>query len=401
MAAKSKDIKIWENCYSDSWKDLIVPEAFSHPAKFAPGLIRRIYEHGFKQGYWKKGDTILDPFGGISCGGIMAAPMGLNWIGVELEEKFVKLAIQNFHLHHMSFYALKKPMPFILQGDSRRLSEIIDGCDAICTSPPYAESLKTENKTDDLCPHDSSMRYERKYSPNPQNIGNLKAGDVDAVVTSPPWVDANHSKGWSEEYKEGFIKKHREKHPNRIGKENINLNDKYFEMPDTPGQIANLKPGTVDGVVTSPPYEDSLKTENKETDLCPHDSTMRYERKYSPDVSNIGNSKGETYWQAVAAVYSECHKILKPGGVICVVVKAYVKNGKRVDLPGQTWTLLQRIGFKPLERIRAMLVEEIPQQTMFGIPEKIKERKSFFRRLAEKKGSPRIDWEEVLILRKP
>jgi hypothetical protein len=31
----------------------------------------------------------------------------------------------------------------------------------------------------------------------------------------------------------------------------------------------------------------------------------------------------------------------------------------------------------------------------------IKERESFFRRLAEKKGSPRIDWESVLCMRKP
>lgn len=30
-----------------------------------------------------------------------------------------------------------------------------------------------------------------------------------------------------------------------------------------------------------------------------------------------------------------------------------------------------------------------------------RERKSFFRRLAEKKGSPRIDWEVVWFMRKP
>lgn len=29
-----------------------------------------------------------------------------------------------------------------------------------------------------------------------------------------------------------------------------------------------------------------------------------------------------------------------------------------------------------------------------------KERKSFFRRLAEKKGSPRIDWEDILCMEK-
>jgi hypothetical protein len=32
---------------------------------------------------------------------------------------------------------------------------------------------------------------------------------------------------------------------------------------------------------------------------------------------------------------------------------------------------------------------------------RLKERKSFFRRLAEKKGSPRIDHEDVIIMRKP
>ena len=45
-----------------------------------------------------------------------------------------------------------------------------------------------------------------------------------------------------------------------------------------------------------------------------------------------------------------------------------------------------------------MLVKNHGQQeTIFNGTEQIKtERKSFFRRLAERKGSPRIDWEDVL-----
>lgn len=54
----------WHGCYDDQWGDLIVPEAFKHPAKFAKGLIERIYDYGFEQGYWRKGDLIGDPFGG-------------------------------------------------------------------------------------------------------------------------------------------------------------------------------------------------------------------------------------------------------------------------------------------------------------------------------------------------
>ena len=51
-----------------------------------------------------------------------------------------------------------------------------------------------------------------------------------------------------------------------------------------------------------------------------------------------------------------------------------------------------------------MLIKEIAQtEDMFtGKSDPIhKERKSFFRRLAEKKGSPPIDWEEVIWAIKP
>lgn len=52
---------------------------------------------------------------------------------------------------------------------------------------------------------------------------------------------------------------------------------------------------------------------------------------------------------------------------------------------------------------RAMLVHHKgTQMTLTGEAVEIKtESKSFFRRLAEKKGSPRIDWESVLCMEKP
>lgn len=51
---------------------------------------------------------------------------------------------------------------------------------------------------------------------------------------------------------------------------------------------------------------------------------------------------------------------------------------------------------------QAMLVENHGTKTsLMGVDEEINtERKSFFRRLAEKKGSPRIDFEDVICLRK-
>ena len=68
----------WHGCYRDGWKtaDMLVSEAFAHPAKFAYGLILRIIRHGLDKGYWKPGDLIGDPFAGVACGGLVAACRG-------------------------------------------------------------------------------------------------------------------------------------------------------------------------------------------------------------------------------------------------------------------------------------------------------------------------------------
>ena len=54
-------VTTWQGCYSDGWQDLIVPEAFAHPAKFARGLIHRIYRHLLERGYVRPGDDGAGP----------------------------------------------------------------------------------------------------------------------------------------------------------------------------------------------------------------------------------------------------------------------------------------------------------------------------------------------------
>ncbi len=101
-------------------------------------------------------------------------------------------------------------------------------------------------------------------------------------------------------------------------------------------------------------------------------------------------------------MYASCFEALKPGGYLYCVVKDYVKKKARVPLCDDTLKLLQHVGFLPVARARAMLVEETRTADLFaGETVQVKQRKSFFRRLAESKGSPRIDWEEVIICRKP
>ena len=85
------------------------------------------------------------------------------------------------------------------------------------------------------------------------------------------------------------------------------------------------------------------------------------------------------------------------------MTKRFVRKGEIVDFPGQWRELCESVGFVTLHEHRAMLVEDRGTQIdLFGNHHtKTVERKSFFRRLAENKGSPRIDWETVHCMVKP
>ena len=498
-------VSTWQNCYDNQWSGLIVSEAFSHPAKFSPGLIQKIYSYGIERGWFAAGDVIGDPFGGIGGGGIFAAYARLKWVGVEIEEKFINLCHENFMLHADIWKAHGYPIPIYLQGDSRRFSEIVGGLAGIITSPPYVDQgVCDRNGIDEskLGKHGpNSQALAGGYGKSNGQIGQLKAGDLKAIVTSPPYISGGHhpdqTGAWggksqsvdrdvsgygNESGQIGKLKpgelsavvtsppyadsvnakshgidwtkadpeqtgnrkrgpgcKHEETfrsqltysdNPANIGKLSAVVTSPPFtqdqpcasqtkvknqgyealkspkkrHIPADPGNIGNLK---MDSIVTSPPYSEGIGHKMKIGGPASdnHPERVEMQRRYTESMSsenNIGKENGETYWQAMAQVYTECWKALKPGGYLIVVVKAYVKNKKRVPLPQQTLKLLIHLGFEPIERIKAMLTKETIQGGLFG--EDIvnrKERKSFFRRLAESKGSPRIDFEEVLVVRKP
>jgi hypothetical protein len=280
---------VWQGCYEQGWGDLLPRAAYAHPAKFAYGLITRVVRFGLERKLWAPGDLVGDPFAGVGTGGLVCAYEGLRWLGVELEEKFVGLAGEVFARHRRAWEALKAPRPVVLQGDSRRFSEIVGAAQAVLTSPTYAG--------------------------NGQDSGS-------------------------------------DTHPERSTKQ--------------AGQSVSLRDG------------------------------------YGASPGQVGNESGETYWQAMRQIYGQCLSALEPGGTLCVVVKGYVKGGKLVDLPGQTRALLEHLGFRVFLEVKAALVREHREPGLFE-PEVVRrrERKSFFRRLQERRpGAVRIDHEAVLFARR-
>jgi len=91
-------------------------------------------------------------------------------------------------------------------------------------------------------------------------------------------------------------------------------------------------------------------------------------------------------------VYSECFRVLRPGGKMVLVLKRFIRGFKAVKLDIDTKLLCERVGFKHIET------------KLFKLPQA-----SFWRILYRKKYSDRIskedldslNYEYVLVFEKP
>jgi hypothetical protein len=391
----------WHGAYEGGWQGLIVPEAFAHPAKFSYSLAERMFGHAYAKEWVKKGDVVADPFGGVGCGGIVAAYCDLQWIGCELEQKFVDLAEQNFELHRRKWEKLNSPMPQIIQGDSRKLAAKIGTVECVVSSPPYegsvlnqmgdkekrATRMKEQRKSQGEIAHTLSCAMDQDYGQTEGQLGAMKPGSVDAVVSSPPYSEGlGH--GGTPTRGEGRT-------------DDTNLDAMQGGYGNTPGNLGNLRHGClkqVACVVSSPPYEGSNDHERPLDSTRAKNNRHRIHLPYGDSAGNIGNDSGPTFWQAAKEIVHQSYQILKPGGHAIWVVKAFVRKGKIVDFPGDWRRLCESVGFKTVCVHHAMLVKETNHDGLFGDIKEKKERKSFFRRLAESKGSPAIDYEVVLCM---
>lgn len=184
----------WTGCYDGGWQGEIVAEAFAHPAKVSRALIRRIYAHAFDHGWLRAGDVVVDPFGGICGTALDAMWNGLHWTGCELEQKFVGLGGENIDLWNRR-YGLKPGFGSarILQGDSRKLSDVVGGAACVLGSPPFADSLSNKPSTQILAGSGGRMGESCKsddyYGVAEGQLGAMREGTAPALIcSSPPYA---------------------------------------------------------------------------------------------------------------------------------------------------------------------------------------------------------------------
>jgi len=141
------------------FEEFFSKESIRHPAKANLHMIRWIITK-----YSKLGETILDPMAGTYSTCIMASLMGRNSIGIDIEDVFYKMGLDNANI--LKSTGKNKGEIIILQG-ARNISELCQNklIDVIITSPPYAHE-SSEANGDTYTGHGKEIPYTRKdYKP--------------------------------------------------------------------------------------------------------------------------------------------------------------------------------------------------------------------------------------------
>jgi len=327
--------------------------AIAHPAKMNTRLTEFLVEK-----FTQEGDVVLDPMSGSGQTGVIAALRGRDAVCVELEEKFFGwMEKARLKVERQRTLAVKGKIRNIC-GDSRKLSRLLKEADVVVTSPPYSNGFRhnpqdKEKRLQRLIEVDkkgvekgqkwgitSREALERRlagqddgYGESKENIGNLPLGEVDAIVTSPPYSESVGKKAggrmsWcSKGEKRRQLVKYSEseqnignlshgkidaivtsppyKTANEGGGLNKNppktfrgvLKNHSFKISDNPENIDNLPyPTKVDAVITSPPYAEKERWQRYDGEKGFHsydknEAKNRCKRDYEPpeNVDNIGN----------------------------------------------------------------------------------------------------------------
>jgi len=210
-------------------------------------------------------------------------------------------------------------------------------------------------------------------------------GGHQLAVSSPPF---RHSEGGTPEPKpDGVIDE-------RLYARHAAGNSAADGYGVTDGQLANMGEGDFQGAVG-----DQL--------LAVSDKQLVGANKYAgmPSVAeSVFAAKAENdFWMAARVIVEQVFTVLAPGAHACWVVKGFVKNKQYVDFPDQWRQLCEAVGFVTVHEHRALLVNVKGTSRTFEGEDVVHktEAKSFFRRIYEKKGGHRVDWETVWCMEKP
>ena len=217
--------------------------------------------------YTQPGDVILDPMAGVGST-LIGALMGRDVVCVELEQHFIVPMLASWRKMQVVSPMLGHQMGrvVILRGDARCLP--LGSADSIVTSPPYEGSVPAEDTF------------------NERAAAAVKGGSYKGQRPDV-WVSKGNIAS------QGF--------------------GKGYTRPSA--------------IVTSPPYGHDSEHDQHLTSQMREPPGTSKTLPYSPDATNIGNLRSQAYWDAMRQVYAECHRVLRPQGIMVLVLKGFTRDG--------------------------------------------------------------------------
>lgn len=124
-----------------------------------------------------------------------------------------------------------------------------------------------------------------------------------------------------------------------------------------------LPAGSVEAIITSPPYgsvarrQRALEPAMATREMCPEWVRKRRDPSFHVDSygtmpAQIGRLDGARYAASMAAVYRECARVLRPGGLLIVITTDYWREHQRVRLLERTSELCWAAGLEYVERLQ-------------------------------------------------
>ncbi|MBQ0987782.1 site-specific DNA-methyltransferase [Streptomyces sp. F63] len=113
--------------------------------------------------------------------------------------------------------------------------------------------------------------------------------------------------------------------------------------------------GTVDLVVTSPPYGPSVHGQVRSTRDTGERGVAKKNYRYSHDPANLAHVSTDQLLNAFTEILAQCRLMLRPGGTVVVTTRPWRTRGELVDLPSAALAAGRAAGLVPVERCVALL----------------------------------------------
>src|SRR5262245_10143971 len=112
-----------------------------HPAKFPETMAQEFIEF-----FTKQGESVLDPMAGTGSTLIAALRAGRNSVGIELNQKYAKIAEQIVNEERKALgETVEGLMSKVIHGDAAQISDLeLSTFDYVLTSPPYWDMLRAK-----------------------------------------------------------------------------------------------------------------------------------------------------------------------------------------------------------------------------------------------------------------